>query len=139
MLSTRFVVPRTNFLQRIAASKALHTSPPRLASTEHPTAVPIKLSSKPAEGDIQTLYNNGLQSFNRGDFEDASRWFKKAIKVAPGSSDSHYNLGNALLSLGRIDEALQSYQTSLKLKVSLVNEHIWPLMAQTDSVLAESA
>jgi tetratricopeptide (TPR) repeat protein len=136
-LSLIRIVPKTNFLPHIARSRALSASLPRLASTEPPTAIPIKLASaRPAEGDIQTLYNNGLNSFNRGDFEDAQRWFRKAIKVEPGSSDSHYNLGNALLSLGRIDEALQSYQTSLKLKVGLVLKDLSSFITGTDSELS---
>ncbi|KAI9028565.1 hypothetical protein DFJ74DRAFT_603544 [Hyaloraphidium curvatum] len=78
---------------------------------------PIKLHGGASQpGDYATPYNNGLEAFARGDFADAERWFRRALRVEPNSADCLYNLGNAQMAAGLIDAAVESYTKSLGLK-----------------------
>lgn len=117
VLKTRLSAPTIAKMTVLRPKWTLQPLGSRFASTNHPTAQPIKLASTGSTGgDYATPYNNGLQSFSRGDYADAERWFRKALKIEPNSADAQYNLGNTLISLGRSDEALQAWQASLSLK-----------------------
>ncbi len=54
-------------------------------------------------------YRKGVVQYKAGDYEAASRFFKQT-----GRGDVRYNLGNAQLMGGKIEEAIQSYETLLK-------------------------
>jgi Flp pilus assembly protein TadD len=46
-----------------------------------------------------------------------------ALRFNPSSAETHYNLGNALLQGGRLDEAITHYQLALALKPSNAEAH----------------
>ena len=50
------------------------------------------------------------------DWEDAEASFNQAIAVMPDFAEAHYNLGNVLKDLGRLDEAEASYNQAIALK-----------------------
>jgi tetratricopeptide (TPR) repeat protein len=50
-----------------------------------------------------------------GRYEEAAAHCRAAIAVNPSDADLHYNLGNALLGLGKADEAIAAYQKTLTL------------------------
>jgi tetratricopeptide (TPR) repeat protein len=49
-------------------------------------------------------------------FVRAERSFKSAIKYRPKYADAQYNLGNAQVELGKLNEAVNSFRRSLQLK-----------------------
>jgi Flp pilus assembly protein TadD len=40
-----------------------------------------------------------------GRFEDCLKWFKRATELDPGHAEAHFQLGQALRRLGKMDEA----------------------------------
>lgn len=53
-----------------------------------------------------------------GDYEEQARCFRKAVAIRPEHAAWHYNLGNALFDLDRIDEAIQEYERAEALGLS---------------------
>jgi len=60
---------------------------------------------------FEDISRKGVAFFRGGDFESAAAVFGRLR--TPGAA---YNRGNALVMLGRYDEAIESYQQSLELK-----------------------
>ncbi|MBK12861.1 MAG: hypothetical protein CL849_04960 [Crocinitomicaceae bacterium] len=64
---------------------------------------------------------NASAAFNKGyiyleylaDYGQAESWFKKAISLLPQYHQAHYNLGLAIESQGRSQEALEAYDAAL--------------------------
>lgn len=50
-----------------------------------------------------------------GDNTTAEQAFEKAIKMQPDSVDAHYGLGLVLRAQGRNDQAIDEFQTALRL------------------------
>ena len=42
--------------------------------------------------------------------------FRRALSLRPDYAEAHYNLGNALLDLGRTDEAIRHFQEAVAFK-----------------------
>jgi len=60
------------------------------------------------------VWNNlALARLVAGDPEGALRFFERSIEAAPGDADVHANAANALLALGRHEEALARYDEAL--------------------------
>lgn len=55
--------------------------------------------------------------------KDALPAFRKTAQLLPGDAAAHYNLGVALKSLGRLDEAVASYRRAVSLKPDYVEAH----------------
>ncbi|MFH1278901.1 MAG: tetratricopeptide repeat protein [Candidatus Eisenbacteria bacterium] len=61
------------------------------------------------------VWNNlALARSMAGDDEGAARFFERALAADSGDADVYANLGNALLSLGRPEEALVRYDEALR-------------------------
>lgn len=58
----------------------------------------------------------GIALGETGAFEEAAAAFEAALAVKPGDSNAHYNRANALLNLGRKQEALDHLKQSLVLQ-----------------------
>ncbi len=63
----------------------------------------------------------GLISHQRGDHSAAIAQIGAAIAAKPDKAVYHYNLGNALAALGRLDAAIDSFQAALKLDPARVS------------------
>src|SRR5215467_9374215 len=61
------------------------------------------------------LNQAGMAAYQRGDFETAERLFRRAIAESPREPLFHYHRGAALTQLGRWTEAVQEYETVLRL------------------------
>jgi protein O-GlcNAc transferase len=55
-----------------------------------------------------------------GSLEQGIEWLRRSLKIQPQQPAAHSNLGNALLSLGRPEEALASFDAALRLKSDYV-------------------
>jgi Tfp pilus assembly protein PilF len=96
--------------------------PPSLASVGRlPAAVrwaiPVAIIGALAAGEtyLTVLRNNDYRS-------PLSIW-QDTVRKAPANSRARYNLGNALASRGRGDQAIQQYQQALKLKPDYAKAH----------------
>jgi tetratricopeptide (TPR) repeat protein len=59
-------------------------------------------------------YNDAIALQEKGDLEEASKSFKKAIELDPKFCDAMDNLGQILRSQGNIDEAISWYKKSIE-------------------------
>ena len=58
----------------------------------------------------------GLSSLKLNNFQDALKTFKKLIELEPNNSDWHLNLGAALQSIGRPQDAVVAIGQSISIK-----------------------
>src|SRR5476651_2014999 len=72
------------------------------------------LAAQPAH--FGALHLTGLVHHQRGAYAAAADWIGRAIAVNPGAPEPHSNLGLALLELRRPEDALESFERSLKLR-----------------------
>lgn len=68
-----------------------------------------------APGYFQPLLNYGIFSYARGDYERASRQFRKAAELAPGLAIARQYLASALLLMGDFEGSEQEYRQSLNI------------------------
>jgi protein O-GlcNAc transferase len=72
--------------------------------------------------DVESLAN--LAALLGGsDDEESTRLLERALRLRPGMAALHYNLGNALLRRGRLDEALPRFDAALRLEPGLALAH----------------
>lgn len=55
--------------------------------------------------------------------KDSLHALQKATELLPGDAQAHYNLGNTLKALGRLDEAGASYRRALRIKPDYARAH----------------
>jgi tetratricopeptide (TPR) repeat protein len=70
---------------------------------------------------------NGIDLYQKKDYEGAARAFKGALSMAPSSSfskDAAKYLAMAQLNLGETDQAIDAYKTSIKLHPDLAEPHV---------------
>jgi protein O-mannosyl-transferase len=58
----------------------------------------------------------GVLANKNGEHEKAIEEYQQAVNLKPDSAEYHYNLGNALLAVGRVHQAQEQYQRALDLK-----------------------
>jgi tetratricopeptide (TPR) repeat protein len=64
------------------------------------------------------------------DFAGAEQEYKKALQLAPNSSETHYSYGNLLVAMGRTDEALAEFRNALQsdpLSLNVLTNIAWAL------------
>jgi tetratricopeptide (TPR) repeat protein len=68
----------------------------------------------------EKAYNSGVQAQNRKDYQEAVRWYRKALELKPDYPDALNNLGFSLRSIakGYLDEAAQAYKKALTLNAT---------------------
>src|ERR1700712_1001728 len=72
----------------------------------------LKLDRK----NFHATYLLGLMSAQTGRHDQAVELITRAIAIDPNLPDAHYNRGNSLLALQRLDHALKSYDKAVALK-----------------------
>jgi len=65
----------------------------------------------------------GIIAYHSGNNDDAAGCFSQAINIRPEYADAHYNLGNALKALGRLEEAIPRYLKTLELQPDHFDAH----------------
>lgn len=72
------------------------------------------LDAEPDNSDVAQLY--GLLLGENGDYEGAERMMRRSLVTAPGQPHVHNNLGNVLMKLERVDDAVASYRAATGVK-----------------------
>ena len=103
-----------------------------------PAAVPVKAEPKPepkaepvaAENKVTTvqkqaydLYISGRSRFDTGDAPGAIDLYLQSLKLEPGSSEVHLNLGHAYLKLQKDRDAIKAFKESIKLNPTVAETH----------------
>jgi tetratricopeptide (TPR) repeat protein len=57
--------------------------------------------------------NLGLALLQKGQVDEASAQFLRALEIDPNNAEAHYNLGTFFAQKGRLDEAIVQYQKAL--------------------------
>lgn len=68
-----------------------------------------------SEGGVDAIYNQGVILWNAGNIKEARAKFEEAVGINASYAPAHYQLGMAQLNEGQIPEAIQSFETYLKL------------------------
>ncbi|KAJ3071341.1 hypothetical protein HDU98_005472 [Podochytrium sp. JEL0797] len=71
----------------------------------------------------QEWFTKGMERWDAGDLDGARSAFEESAKQHP-TSDNFYNLGNCLYSLGKNDEAIESWQQCIGLEPSHIDAHV---------------
>ncbi len=61
-------------------------------------------------GGVDALYNVGVTAWNAGRAEDAKKAFEEALKLDPKHANSHYQLAMCYINLGKMPEAVASFE-----------------------------
>lgn len=62
------------------------------------------------------IFYQGQEAHEKGDFQNALKFYDEAIKIAPEFPEAEYQRGSALLSLGKTIEAEKSFRRALELR-----------------------
>ncbi len=65
-------------------------------------------------GGVDALYNQGVIAWNAGKAEDAKKAFEEALKADPKHANSHYQLAMCFINLGKLAEAIASFESYLQ-------------------------
>jgi tetratricopeptide (TPR) repeat protein len=97
------------------------------------SAASLRAQTEEAFGDDATdpvrLFERGQSAHARGEFEKALGFYEQALKVRPEFPEAQFQKGNALASLGRLDEAEAALRAAISLKKN------WSLPYSTLGVL----
>ena len=73
-----------------------------------------KRASAGGGASADTLYNQGVISWNANDFPKAQEFFAGAVAANPNHAEAHFMLGQAYLNLGKLAEAAKEFDAYLK-------------------------
>ncbi len=79
------------------------------------------LALEPGRADV--LAFAAMLALDLGDHAQAAELYGETVTAKPDYAEAHYNLGNALKSLGRPDDAMAAYRRALELKPDLAEAH----------------
>ncbi|MBT3304955.1 MAG: tetratricopeptide repeat protein, partial [Alphaproteobacteria bacterium] len=78
---------------------------------------------KSTPGHPVPLHMLGFIGFHLGDHDNVIDLISQAITIAPDYIDAHFNLGNALMAYGRLNEAIASYTKAIALDPNFIEAH----------------
>jgi superkiller protein 3 len=76
--------------------------------------IPIKIARTDTFS-TDKLVAKGIMYGVKGNFEEAVKTLRLAIRLDPNRADAYDNLGNALVGLGNLDEAIEAYRRAIAL------------------------
>lgn len=90
------------------------------AIEEYKQVIALAIKDEPK---ILAYYNMGNAYADLGEYENAIRSYKQAIKLDPTLSKPHNNLGLAFAALGRVAEAVKEFKQAVQLKPDYAEAH----------------
>jgi tetratricopeptide (TPR) repeat protein len=92
-----------------------------------------------AEGNFEALLGMASLGAGRHQFEAALDWAEEARSANPHSADAHALLGDALVELGRYEEAFDAYQAMVDLRPDLSTyarvSYAWELQGSNENAV----
>ena len=83
--------------------------------------------------------NLGTLYYNRQDYTQAERHYRKAVEVDPRYALGYFDLGNVLDETGRVDEAIRAYRSAVSLAPTYADAHYNLALAYEKSKQARKA
>jgi len=93
--------------------KELFTRLPR--QTDHEVPKPVQVITPPVIKDVSALTDKGNGLLKLGRYEEAIRYFDKALEIDPRNETVLNNKGISLASLGRYEESIRCFDKALKI------------------------
>jgi len=87
------------------------------------TAPPAESGAPTIQKQAYDLYMSGRNRFDTGDAPGAIDLYLQSIKLEPGSSEVHLNLGHAYLKLQKDREAVKAFKESAKLNPNVAETY----------------
>jgi lipoprotein NlpI len=69
-----------------------------------------------AEKEYVKLYKQGVEANKKGEFDEAIRYYSKAISLKPDSADLFYVRGRAYTEKDQLDKAISDFTRTIALK-----------------------
>jgi tetratricopeptide (TPR) repeat protein len=69
-----------------------------------------------AEKEYVKLYKQGVEANKKGEFDEAIRYYSKAISLKPDSADLFYVRGRAYTEKDQLDKAISDFTRAIALK-----------------------
>ncbi|OQX22666.1 MAG: hypothetical protein BWK75_00190 [Candidatus Altiarchaeales archaeon A3] len=78
------------------------------------------------ENDDAIKHNDlGVSYYESGNFEEAEKEYKEAIKINPNFATAHYNLESLLINLTRYEEAEEEFREAIKINPNFAEAHAY--------------
>jgi tetratricopeptide (TPR) repeat protein len=106
-------------LSKFFAANANLQAPDGLTSTGPKTARKATAQAREAHRSAQ----NGVRLIHEGRPAEAVPLLRRSVKLNPGVSASHHDLGVALMGAGRLEQAAESFAAALRLDPGLASAH----------------
>ena len=68
---------------------------------------------------IDEALKRGIEAHKVGKFEEADRYYTAILKSQPKHPDANHNMGVLAVGIGKVEEALQFFKTSLEVNPCL--------------------
>jgi Tfp pilus assembly protein PilF len=119
---TIFILKRHAASARAPRALVVEAERPKtpVAAPINPPPINLTTTNRPepvetGEDRVVALVTEGNQLLAAGKFAEAAESYAKAVHLAPGDEDLHYNLAIALARLGKNDEAKKQYEEALEI------------------------
>jgi len=63
--------------------------------------------------EAQYLYRKALDLSRKGRYDEALKYFRQSVIIAPGYTKAIFEMGNCFAQMGRYDEAREKYEQAL--------------------------
>jgi hypothetical protein len=93
---------------------------------------------KPVRGWPQTLFNEGVAAFNKGDFAAAETKFREATRVSPQNATIHAWLGRTLAAQNKTDDAVREANAALGILPTPTSALAWAHITLGQTALAKN-
>jgi len=103
--------PTTAATQPASGSTAQQQAPKLDEGRVQALSTILKSDPKNVNATIQL----GNVYFDAERWDDAIKWYEKAVELDPRNADAHVNLGRLLQERGRVEEAVLQYEEALRL------------------------
>ena len=111
-LSTQSLIATSSHVPFSFPSEVLHNSKDKSSSTQQLHLVD---TTQKNIFSADKFIIKGIAYTLEGNFEEAVKSFRFAIRLNPNRADAYDNLGNALAKMGRLDEAIVAYRRAIDL------------------------
>lgn len=80
-------------------------------------------TSEKHDDDANYFNNSGIEEYDKGNYEEAEKWYKKAIDADPNFKWAYYNLGLVYEAYKQYQEAIEWYDKAIAIDYEYANAH----------------